>query len=143
MSQIIELKTLADLNLLALSLIPELKPRQIVLLSGPVGSGKTQFVRFLLVALGSSEVSSPSFAIHHSYSTARGSVEHIDLYRLQSADDLESTGFWDLFAEAQGLVFIEWADRLDEDQLPLTWPKIKLQMKITGANSRQIEISRF
>lgn len=104
--------------------------RLIVLLHGPMGVGKTQFTKFLLEELGSEETVSPSFSLHNTYATKRGDVDHLDLYRLENADDLESTGFWDLFESAQGLVLIEWSERLNEfglmAALPRSWKKISL-----------------
>lgn len=102
-------------------LIPSLSDREILLFEGPLGAGKTQLVRFLLENLGTREACSPTFAIHHRYETVRGSVDHLDLYRLEDEDDLESTGFWDLFSIQKGLILIEWADRLDSSWLPPDW----------------------
>lgn len=100
------------------------KPKSIWLLEGEVGSGKTETVKTVARVLGLKEVASPSFAIHHQYLTAEGwPVDHLDLYRLESADDLESTGFWDLFGEPEALILIEWADRLSFDYLPRDWAK--------------------
>lgn len=108
--------------------------RLLILLDGPMGAGKTQFTRFLLEALGSSDVSSPSFAIHNHYDTAKATVEHVDLYRIDNSDDLESTGFWDLMAEAEGIVLVEWSDRLKDwgifGHLPRNWPLLKIRFDI-------------
>lgn len=124
----------------AAGLVPSLGQKRILLLDGPMGAGKTQFTRFLLEALGGDETVSPSFAIHNQYSTSRGPVDHIDLYRLENEDDLESTGFWDLFSASQGLIIIEWAERLPAGSLPRTWQKTHLKFEITGTNSRKITV---
>jgi len=102
-------------------LMPSLTLREILLLKGPMGVGKTQLVRYLVEELGGSEVCSPSFAIHNRYKVPSGNIDHIDLYRLEDEDDLESTGFWDFFIQPEGLILIEWADRLDESFLPPDW----------------------
>ena len=107
-------------------------PRAILMLEGSMGAGKTFFTRFLVSALGSADAAvSPTFAIHNTYQTARGTVEHFDLFRIESADDLESAGFWDFFQANDKIVIIEWADRLKafglEDQLPRAWPRIRLR----------------
>jgi tRNA threonylcarbamoyladenosine biosynthesis protein TsaE len=111
-------------------------PRHIVLLDGPMGAGKTQFTRFFMKALGSNETVSPSFAIHNSYETPVGTVEHFDLYRLENEDDLESTGFWDYFLNRKGIIVIEWASRLREAgleaALPRTWPKIWIAIELSS-----------
>lgn len=118
---------------LAEALVSEQKnAKKLLLLEGPMGVGKTQFVIFLLGALGGDVPTSPSFALHNSYKTTSGfSVEHLDLFRLESADDLESTGFWDLFTQnASSVIVIEWSERLKDfgvrDQLPMSWSKIQI-----------------
>ena len=115
------------------------KPRTILLLEGPVGAGKTELVKALTKSMGLPATASPSFAIHHRYENTDHSVslDHVDLYRLKDEDDLESTGFWDLFALAKGLVVIEWAERLDEDLLPLNWAKIKVKIQLTADPSER------
>lgn len=126
--------------------------RWLILLDGPMGAGKTQFARFLLEALGSAEATSPSFAIHNRYETKQGAVEHLDLYRIDNKDDLESTAFWDLFSESDGIVIIEWSDRLKDwgvySHLPRHWPLLKMRFDIPPKDEnheghrRQILIQR-
>lgn len=115
---------LASLQKLAMDLGQELGPRSVVCLQGPLGSGKTTFLQFCLHAVGvvQGTVVSPTYSLHHHFQTIwRGAplqVEHWDLYRLESSDDLESTGFWDQFAEPADTnqcsrwFFVEWSDRL-------------------------------
>jgi tRNA threonylcarbamoyladenosine biosynthesis protein TsaE len=107
----------------------EMNDQQIILLEGPMGVGKTQFTRCYLRSLNSDEVTSPSYAIHNHYETEWGDVEHLDLYRLEDEEDLESTGFWDLFSRDKSLIIIEWADRLDFTALPKTWSLWLVQMR--------------
>lgn len=115
--------------------------RLLLLLNGPMGAGKTQFTRFFVEALGSDEASSPSFAIHNTYSTLAGPIDHMDLFRLESEDDLESTGFWDFFRERRGIVIVEWANRLHElgleAQLPRTWPTLEMTFEVPAVVSDQ------
>lgn len=144
-----EIKNLAQMKALAEEIAGSIGKRLLILLIGPMGSGKTQFTRFFMEALGSDEVSSPSFAIHNSYVSRTGPIEHMDLYRLESEDDLESSGFWDFFRAGSGVVIVEWADRLDElglrENLPITWPTI--EMRLTSPDSgasekRDVELVR-
>lgn len=117
------------------------KERTLLLLEGPVGAGKTELVKTLTRQLGIQETASPSFAIHHHYESGSFEMDHVDLYRLESEEDLESTGFWDLFGVPQGLVVIEWADRLNQDLLPLNWFKIKIEIqKRPAPNERELAI---
>ena len=118
------------------------KERTLLLLEGPVGAGKTELVKVLTKQLGIQEMASPSFAIHHRYENSNVSMDHVDLYRLENEDDLESTGFWDLFGANSGLVVIEWSDRLNQDLLPLNWVKIKVEIqKLASPNERSLVIS--
>lgn len=131
----------AELDLVIQDLRSLFTERVILLLEGPVGAGKTETVKALTKSFGITEVASPSFAIHHHYETPEISIDHLDLYRLESEEDLESTGFWDLFGQESGLIIIEWSDRLTKDFLPLNWKKVLLKLELgEGQNARKIEI---
>jgi tRNA threonylcarbamoyladenosine biosynthesis protein TsaE len=130
-----------DLSKVVTELQALFSERTIVLLEGPVGAGKTELVKKLTRALGLPETASPSFAIHHRYETASAILDHVDLYRVESEDDLESTGFWDLFGGETGLVVIEWSDRLNLELLPLNWQKIKVEIALlSDPGQRQIKV---
>jgi tRNA threonylcarbamoyladenosine biosynthesis protein TsaE len=129
-SQVHNIKDLQDLKKFWASFLPHLDGRCILLLSGDVGAGKTTSVQIIADLLGLKNVQSPSFAIHLRYENTQGkSMDHIDLYRLKDEDDLESSGFWDIFAQKSGLVVIEWAQRLDYDYLPLNWERVEVTLK--------------
>jgi tRNA threonylcarbamoyladenosine biosynthesis protein TsaE len=156
------IQSAAELEPMVRELLLLRAPKTIWLLEGEVGAGKTETVKTLAKILGLREIASPSFALHHRYevsgpgSAASGaapgagagagagvSVDHLDLYRLESEDDLESTGFWDLFAEAEGLILIEWADRLNWQYLPPDWTKFHLQFeKLENPLHRRVSIRR-
>ncbi len=107
----VDLAGLAD-TAEALALV--LRPGDVVTLSGALGAGKTEFARALISSIGGEarrEVASPTFSIAQSYETARMTITHFDCYRLQSADELEELGMDDALAE--GLVLIEWPERID------------------------------
>lgn len=107
----------------------------IVLLQGPMGIGKTQWVQFWC----EKNVTSPTYALHHSYQLATGAeLEHFDLYRLQSEDDLESTGFWDLIQDDSSWVFIEWPERLQIQHLPLHRPRFLIDFKWVENKSAEV-----
>lgn len=110
-------------------LVSNFKDRTLVLLMGEVGVGKTTSVQLFSDILGCKEVASPSFAIHHRYETSDDkNIDHLDLYRLKDDDDLESTGFWDLFMQKQSIIMIEWADRLELNSLPLNWFEVRIYL---------------
>jgi tRNA threonylcarbamoyladenosine biosynthesis protein TsaE len=119
----------------------KLKRPAVVLLSGSLGAGKTQFVRWFLEEFKAKDVASPTFAIHHEYQTPSGAIDHVDLYRLKDDSDLEGVGFWDLFTQPQGLVFVEWADRLSQDVWPTHWQQLHLQLsvEVEEAEARRLD----
>lgn len=134
---------LTDLESVAQAIASKLSrdPKVILLLEGPMGAGKTEFTKRLVPALGGTdEAVSPSFAIHNEYPAADFSVHHFDLFRLESEDDLESTGFWDNFQASKAIVIIEWASRLSdfglEDSLPRSWRKYELTIEPTSSETR-------
>lgn len=105
-----------------------LPAKTLILLDGPLGAGKTQFVQFFVEALGGEKTASPTFAIHNVYPVAHTEVHHLDLYRLESEEDLESTGFWDLFTLSKAYIAIEWAERLNPDFLPKDWTTYQVRI---------------
>ena len=85
-------------------------------LEGPLGAGKTLFVKGLAEGLGVDPalVSSPTFVIANEYPLPGGRVlAHVDLYRLESLPELEATGFLDWLAPGH-VVAVEWSDRIPE-----------------------------
>ncbi|MFM6928126.1 MAG: tRNA (adenosine(37)-N6)-threonylcarbamoyltransferase complex ATPase subunit type 1 TsaE [Bdellovibrio sp.] len=124
--------------------LPHLSERCVLLLNGDVGAGKTTSVQYIAKILGMKDVQSPSFAIHLHYQNASGkSMDHLDLYRLEDDDDLESSGFWDLFAPKQGFVVVEWAQRLDYDYLPLNWQRVEVSITKTETDGQRLLMVRL
>ncbi|OHB53945.1 MAG: tRNA (adenosine(37)-N6)-threonylcarbamoyltransferase complex ATPase subunit type 1 TsaE [Planctomycetes bacterium GWF2_50_10] len=90
-----------------------LKGGEIISLTGPLGAGKTHFVKGLALGLGAGpghNVSSPTFVLVNEYS-ARLEMYHIDAYRLENPHDFEMLGFDD-FCHPGSVVIIEWADKV-------------------------------
>ncbi len=87
----------------------------VVALVGPLGAGKTAFVKGLAEGLGidPARVASPTFVVASEYPAAAGRLAHVDCYRVESAAELEAAGFLDLL-EPGNLVAVEWADRFRE-----------------------------
>jgi tRNA threonylcarbamoyl adenosine modification protein YjeE len=85
-----------------------LAPGDVVALEGPMGAGKTTFVRAVAAALhGTDEaVASPTFTFRHTYA-GRPTIEHLDLYRVENARELDEIGVDDAFAP-DAIAFVEW-----------------------------------
>lgn len=86
----------------------------VLALVGPLGAGKTVFVKGLAEGLGLDprSVSSPTFVIAQQYPLPEGAevLHHIDLYRLEDESELVNIGFEDMLAPG-GVLAVEWADR--------------------------------
>lgn len=92
-------------------LAARLPPGSTVALSGELGAGKTHFVRGLVGGWGGAEdATSPTFTLVHEYTTPRGPVFHLDLYRAESAEEIWTSAH-DELENPDGLVVVEWADR--------------------------------
>lgn len=85
---------------------------EVLALFGGLGMGKTAFTRGIAAGLGiPSGVSSPTFALVHDY-TGRLTVHHFDMYRVDSWDDLYSTGFFD-YLDTEDVLIIEWSENIE------------------------------
>ena len=102
------LERLEDTRSLAQRLVRALPEGALVLLTGPMGVGKTTLVQFIAQALGfQGEVTSPTYTLIHEYPTPEGLVVHIDAYRMADQEELYHLGLEDYLPEAR-LVLIEW-----------------------------------
>ncbi len=82
-----------------------------VTLSGELGAGKTTLIRAIARAQGALEpVTSQSYGLVREYTSPRGPVTHIDLYRLEGPHELPPLG-WDDILRSPGLVLVEWPER--------------------------------
>lgn len=121
----------------AQSFAQTLKPGSVIALYGGLGRGKTAFVRGLAKGLRSSDaVSSPTFALVHEYDGDLP-IFHFDMYRIQTLDDLYSTGFFD-YLEMNGVVIIEWSENIS-DYLPSDVIEIHIDLT-ENENERRLTI---
>jgi len=103
-------------------------------LYGPLGAGKTALVKGIAAGLGAagSSVSSPTFVLIHEYK-GRLPLAHVDLYRLGSAQDLESTGLVD-YLRGSTVTAIEWAEK-GRGILPGDRLEIELRHRTVGSRT--------
>ena len=113
----IPLTTAEVATALATEVSKHLREGDCLLLSGPVGAGKTHFARGIIQAMlardGETEdVPSPTFTLVQTYETSVGEVWHTDLYRLTHVYELIELGLEDAFDTA--ITLVEWPDRLGD-----------------------------
>lgn len=99
------------------------QPPLIVAVSGDLGAGKTTMVQAVCRGFGvTGEVTSPTFALVHQYASPRGTVLHLDLYRLTGPHELDRLGWEEMMSE-RALILIEWPERahgrLPEAHVPI------------------------
>ena len=113
----------------------------ILALNGDLGSGKTAFVQGLANGLGvpvEYYITSPTFTLINEY-PGRLPLFHADLYRLETAWDLEDIGLDELLYD-QGVLAIEWADKLGDN---LSGDYLVLQFNIIDDDRRKIELIAY
>ncbi|MDQ1640289.1 MAG: tRNA threonylcarbamoyladenosine biosynthesis protein TsaE [Pyrinomonadaceae bacterium] len=120
----------------------QLRGGEILLLDGPLGAGKTIFVKGLAAGLNvdAEEVTSPSFTLVNPYN-GRLPLFHIDLYRLDAgASAAHAVDLDELITNEQAVIVIEWAERLGKYPLPPCVWYVKIHGD--GDAARNIAISR-
>lgn len=90
----------------------KLEPGDTLLLTGPVGAGKTHFARHLIQSILTTpeDIPSPTFTLVQTYETRLGPLWHTDLYRITSLEEIEELGLTEAFGSA--ICLVEWPDRL-------------------------------
>jgi len=123
---------------LAAAFAGTLETGNVVALFGELGSGKTVFARGIARALGITEkITSPTFILINEF---HGSIPlyHMDLYRMDSIQEIQDIGVEDYFY-GDGICVVEWAEKLGE-----LYPEnaIRVRLKHLGDTNREIEIER-
>ena len=90
----------------------EAKPGWLIGLTGDLGAGKTQLVKGLAHGLGiTARIQSPTFAIVNEYVDGRVPLAHLDLYRLETQQQIIGAGLEEYFTHPAGVVVVEWCER--------------------------------
>lgn len=124
----------------AAALAAELRPGDVVLLRGGLGTGKTTFVRGAARALGvSGPVTSPTFTIGHRYE-GDVPVSHLDLHRLADAGlAAEDPGLLDDYLTADAVAFVEWPEASAAASVA---PAATVTLAHAGGDAREITVER-
>jgi tRNA threonylcarbamoyladenosine biosynthesis protein TsaE len=112
-----------------------LTPPKLVLLSGDLGVGKTTLVKGIAAgfeAAQEEDVTSPTFTLVHEYRGPRANLYHIDLYRGDTARELETLGLDDLRSE-NSILLIEWGEK---------FPRLQRERDVEISFERQSEMER-
>ena len=121
-------------------LATELKPPKLVLLHGDLGAGKTTMVKGIAEAFEAAsqdDVTSPTFTLIHEYRGPEVSVYHIDLYRIETARELDTLGLDELIADERNVVLIEWGEKFPK---LVRERDVEIVIERTGAESRRFTI---
>jgi tRNA threonylcarbamoyladenosine biosynthesis protein TsaE len=128
----------AETEAAAAELAARLRPGDVVLVTGELGSGKTTFVRGACRALGvSGPVTSPSFTLGHVLEGSGLEVAHLDLFRLDSLAR-EDPGLLDDYITPERVAFVEWPEVAEPELESVTW---RVRMEHLGGDRRRITIS--
>ncbi len=116
-----------------------LRGGETIALYGPLGAGKTALVRGIAQGLDASPtaISSPTFVVIREFDQGRLPLAHVDLYRIRSPRELESTGLIEYFS-GQTVTAIEWADK---GLAALPPDRIEIALNHRAARSRTIQLS--
>jgi tRNA threonylcarbamoyladenosine biosynthesis protein TsaE len=112
-----------------------------LLISGPIGAGKTHFCRSLIQSRLRSEgrmeeVPSPTFTLVQIYDLNNVEIWHADLYRVMNPDDVMELGLGDAFETA--ICLVEWPDRLGTEQ-----PRNAMSLEIAAGNGENSRVATF
>ncbi len=115
-----------------------LRAGDVVGLSGPLGSGKTTFVRAVVRArLGTDPTTSPTFTFWHHYE-GDPPIEHLDLYRVDSPADVAQLGLEEAFS-AGSITLVEWWERAPQ---LLSAPHYVIALDGAGDEPRTVNVGR-
>lgn len=106
-------------------------------LHGPLGAGKTTFVRHLLRALGvAGRIKSPTYTVVEPYRAGTLDIAHFDFYRFADARELDDAGLREMFA-APGLKLVEWAANAGPERPPAD---LVLEIEPQADDSRRVRV---
>jgi tRNA threonylcarbamoyladenosine biosynthesis protein TsaE len=146
MQEIFSLKNEAETRAFGRELALKFLPGTLLCLSGDLGAGKTTFAQGILSGLGAEKpYTSPTFVLMKQYDLETPSqvgikrIYHADAYRVE-AHDFEIIGFQDWLDDEEGLVILEWPERV-KNLLPKE--RLEISIKSIGETMREIEVHKM
>lgn len=132
-----------DTRHLASKLTSNFTGGDVLLLYGSMGSGKTTFTQGVATILGIHRLTSPTYVILNQYDVKINSpiktLNHFDLYRLESDDQLKSVNFEEIISDPESLSIVEWPEKLNN--LPRHY--FKIIIKSTSPTKREISFQKI
>ncbi len=127
-----------EMTAIASRMAPLLRPHDVILLKGDLGTGKSTFARALIQALCGphTEVPSPTFTLVQTYETALFTLWHFDLYRLKDPEEIYELGLEEAYG--RGVSLIEWPERLGG-----FLPQESLEIEFTYGNDETERVLTF
>ena len=128
---------LKDIAAAARAFVDDMAGRRLFAFYGPMGAGKTTFIRAVCEALGTTDVvTSPTFAIINEYNTRSGRpIFHFDFYRIKRLSEVYDIGYEDYFYGSDGLCLMEWPELVE----PLLPPDtVRVTLSVLPDGSREI-----
>jgi tRNA threonylcarbamoyladenosine biosynthesis protein TsaE len=108
-------------------------------LSGDLGTGKTQLAKGIARGLGiTDKILSPTFALVNVYRSGRLPFFHLDLYRLDSRQQVSSAGLDEYLVDPEGVTVVEWIERWNEPR-HVSCTKVRF-VRINQRNETEREI---
>ena len=128
-----------DTEKLALEFSYLLKPGQVIILNGNLGTGKTFFIRSVLKAFNVNGVSSPTFSLVNEY-TGKMKFYHFDFYRIEIVKELYDIGFDEYMNDDESIKFVEWGNLF-----PMVLPhkRIEIEIKLQNDIGREFYFTRL
>jgi len=137
---ILETSSHQETEALAARFARSLHGGEIIFLRGPIGAGKTVFVKGIARALGlKSSPTSASFSLMKSYQNKRFHLFHIDLFRLEE-NEVFNLGFEEMLEDEQAIILAEWPDPICR---MLPQDRLEMNFILQAGNRRKIEVASF
>ncbi|MCM2352304.1 MAG: tRNA (adenosine(37)-N6)-threonylcarbamoyltransferase complex ATPase subunit type 1 TsaE [Pseudobdellovibrio sp.] len=132
----IVVQSMSDWDKVVSALSAKLRGKNLFLLEGNLGAGKTTLVGLIAKKLNIPMVASPTFSLISQHKN----LIHVDLYRLESMEEIDATGFWEIFEDEDSMVFVEWSSKISDDLWPLDWDITKITINKISETEREVLI---